>query len=361
LHLDVLAVAQRRDDRRIGRRPADAVFLERLDERRLRVARRRLREVLLADDALEDEAVALGHGRQHAVIIVLRRLRIVEPFLVDGDEARADEHRSGRAEDDVTVGRRTRREIHGDGVVYGRIHLRSDGALPDQLVEPILIVVEIAAEILRRALGRRRADRLVLLLRVLRLRRIAARRLGKVLLAVALRDHAAQLVERLVRERDRVGAHVRDQTDRALADVDALIEALRDRHRLLRAEAELARRFLLQRRRRERRGRIPAALLLLDRGDREDADRIRGHVAARRARLDAALRVARRGLVRERELLDLRAFEYREPRLERLVGVPHRGFDRPVLLRLERRDLVLALDEQPERRALHGARGPPPP
>src|SRR5690606_31870884 len=205
------------------------------------------------------------------------------------------------------------------------------------------------------------ADRLVRLLRVLRLRRIAARRLGKVLLAVALRDHAAQLVERLVRERDRVGAHVRDQTDRALADVDALIEALRDRHRLLRAEAELARRFLLQRRRRERRGRIPAALLLLDRGDREDADRIRGHVAARRARLDAALRVARRGLVRERELLDLRAFEYREPRLERLVGVPHRGFDRPVLLRLERRDLVLALDDQPERRALHAARGQPPP
>ena len=44
--IDVLAVAQRGDDRGVGRRPADAVFFQRLDQRGLREARRRLGEVL---------------------------------------------------------------------------------------------------------------------------------------------------------------------------------------------------------------------------------------------------------------------------------------------------------------------------
>ena len=43
---DVAAVDDRRDRRRVGRRPADAVLLERLDQRRLGVPRRRLGEVL---------------------------------------------------------------------------------------------------------------------------------------------------------------------------------------------------------------------------------------------------------------------------------------------------------------------------
>ena len=58
--------------------------------------------------------------------------------------------------------------------------------------------------------------------------------------------------------------------DRALgADVDALVEILRDAHRALGAERELLRRFLLQRGRRERRRRILAALAPLDLGDAE--------------------------------------------------------------------------------------------
>ena len=43
---DVAAVDDRRDRRGVGRRPADAVLLERLDQRRLGEARRRLGEVL---------------------------------------------------------------------------------------------------------------------------------------------------------------------------------------------------------------------------------------------------------------------------------------------------------------------------
>ena len=74
LHLDVLAIAQRRDDRGVGRRPADAELLERFDERRFGVARRRLREVLRALHVLQAQPVALGDGRQDAVLLVGARL-----------------------------------------------------------------------------------------------------------------------------------------------------------------------------------------------------------------------------------------------------------------------------------------------
>ena len=63
---------------------------------------------------------------------------------------------------------------------------------------------------------------------------------------------------------DRVGAHVGDQADIALANVDALVELLRQAHRALGGEAELARGLLLQRRGRERRRRVAPALLALD-------------------------------------------------------------------------------------------------
>ena len=189
-------------------------------------------------------------------------------------------------------------------------------------------------------------------LRVLGLGRVAARLVGQILGAEALRDDAADLGQRLVGERHGVGAHVADETDGAFADVDTLVQALRDGHRALRAEAELARSFLLERRGRERRRRVAAALLLVDLRDRQHAAR---GVANR------LLGGADRGFVGERELLDLLARVDGEPRRKRLRGLLGDRFDRPVFLRLERRDLVLALDDEAQRRALHAARGQPAP
>ncbi len=60
----VAPVLYRRDDRRVGRRPADAALLELLDEARLAVARRRLGEVLLRIELLELEVVADLHVGQ---------------------------------------------------------------------------------------------------------------------------------------------------------------------------------------------------------------------------------------------------------------------------------------------------------
>ena len=59
---DVAAVDDRRDDRRVGRRPPDAQLFERLDEARLGVARRRRGLVALGLDLDDVELLALGRA-----------------------------------------------------------------------------------------------------------------------------------------------------------------------------------------------------------------------------------------------------------------------------------------------------------
>src|SRR6185437_124705 len=116
-----------------------------------------------------------------------------------------------------------------------------------------------------------RADRLMRLLRVLRRALVEARLRRPVLGAVILLDEAAGRGDRLVGERDAVGPHIGDEADRLAAEIDALVEPLRQAHRPAGAEAELARGFLLQGRGGEGRLRVAADLLALDLGDGEAA------------------------------------------------------------------------------------------
>src|SRR5690606_18221504 len=85
---------------------------------------------------------------------------------------------------------------------FGRRHLRGDGAAPDQLVEPRLVAVERAGDLFRPARDVGRADRLMRLLRVLRLRVIAARRVRDVAVAVVAADLAADGGDRFRRDVD---------------------------------------------------------------------------------------------------------------------------------------------------------------
>ena len=59
------------EDLAVRRRTSDAVLFERLHERRFRVARRRLREVLFRVEIDEAEDFALVHRRQRLVVLVL--------------------------------------------------------------------------------------------------------------------------------------------------------------------------------------------------------------------------------------------------------------------------------------------------
>jgi hypothetical protein len=112
------------------------------------------------------------------------------------------------------------------------------------------------------------------------------------------------------------------------------------------------RRLLLQGRGREGRCGVASPLLALDRQHRE---------LAAGGRLERAHRLARRALVGEAELLHLGAAVLDQFAGEFLLRVHELGVDGPVFLRLERRDLILALADHAQRRALHPAGGQPRP
>jgi len=116
----------------------------------------------------------------------------------------------------------------------------------------------------------------------------------------------------------------------------------------LRAVAELARSLLLQRRGGEgRRGVAPPLLAV----DAEDGELAAGGL------LERAHGLAGCALAREAELLDFAAPILHELRRELLLRVHELGIDGPILPRLEGGDLVLALADHAQRRALHASGG----
>ena len=96
--VDVVAILQHADDRRVRARAADAVFLELLDERRFREPRRRLRELLLGPERLQLQRLALGERRQHArrafVVVALRRPGSRPPSALSVQARLASDRRS---------------------------------------------------------------------------------------------------------------------------------------------------------------------------------------------------------------------------------------------------------------------------
>ena len=185
-------------------------------------------------------------------------------------------------------------------------------------------------------------------LRVLGFGLVDVRRFRQVVVAVALGDERANLLDRFLRQIHRVGTHVADETDGLAADVHAFVQLLGGAHGALRGEAEFARRLLLQGGGGERRRRIALALLLLDRGDK---------VAALCLLEQLGLDLGGAVLVADRELVELLALELGELGAEILALGAEIRLDGPVLARLEALDLFLALDDQAQRRALHAPGG----
>ena len=152
----VAAIDDRRDGRRIGRGASDAQFFEALDQRGFVVTRRGLREALRGGDLRRKQFVALGHLREQP-FAAFGGLVVVRGFGVEAQEAvEADDFARG---DELL--RRPRHVDHdGRAVEFGADHLRSYGALPDQVVE--FLFGRGAFD--RLAVDIRRADSLVRLL-----------------------------------------------------------------------------------------------------------------------------------------------------------------------------------------------------
>src|SRR3989454_10033661 len=360
LHLlDVPAILDRGDNARVGRRPADPLLLQLADEQGLVVPWRRLGEVLFRREArrgllfLRDEAQALpfGEDRQLPLGLVLLLGRLVRlprlrgefgvlAFLVHCQMAgKLDD--GPRGPEHVRVRRVLRRAVHARDLQQRRGHLGGEEAVPDQLVELVVVAVQIRPDGLRIAVGRCRSDRLVGFLGgLLGLVDIGCAR--EVLAPEPLADDLLGFFGRLAGDPGGVGSHVGDQPERPLlADVHALVELLGQGHGLLGAEAQLARRLLLEPARDEGRYRIAFLLLALDGlhdeglvpDRRHDALGLLGRADARLLAVDAM----ELGLEGRRVL----------PGQRRRNG--------PVLLRAEGLALALAVADQLDGHRLHAA------
>ena len=233
----IAAVLQHLQDRGVGGGPADAELLHALDQRGFGKARRRLGEVLRGVDRLLGEPLVFRHGRQPARLLVL--VGFVLAFLIEREEAVEFHHLAGGAQVDIAAAG-LGDDIDGGALEFGGFHLAGDRAVPDQLVEPRLVAVDIFGDFRRRAAGIGRAHRFVRFLRVLRLVLIGARRAGHIVLAVILADHGADVGNRLRRHVDAVGAHIGDEAGGLAVDLDAFVEALCQPHGDGRRKAELA-------------------------------------------------------------------------------------------------------------------------
>ena len=195
VHFDVFAILQRRDDARIGRRPADAVLFQRLHQRGLAVARRRLGEMLLGGEGGELHRIPFVHRRQH-VIGIVRGPGVIGAFLVHRDVAGLHQRRAVGAQQVTLRPVGPGEQVHGDGVEQRVTHLRGHCALPDQGVEAGEVILDPALHLRRRDRRRGGADGLVRLLCILRLGLVDARLLRDLLLTVKPRGHCAYLAHR---------------------------------------------------------------------------------------------------------------------------------------------------------------------
>ena len=339
------------------------MLLERLDERALAEARRRGRLVRLRADLGEVEHLALVEVGQTIAVLILVDVVLVALHPVGAEEAVEALDLAGHAEHHVTVRVRPH-DVGGDPVEHRRCHLRRDGARPDELVQAGLLGRQVTSDAVGSAQDRRGTDRLVGLLGTLRRVRRTARLVERVAVAVLGADEPGDLAERLVGEVEGVGAHVGDEADLlAASERDALVELLRHRHRLPRAEAD-AGRLALQGRRLERRLRVALLLSPSHLGDGVGEPLGAGHERVRLLLRPHHTEVGARRVVLALEVLrggEAQPVDADEPGAHVLLAdiAPEEPGEVEVGLRHERPDLLLSVDDQPQRHRLDATGGDP--
>src|SRR5579862_298831 len=227
----------------ISRRPADAFFFQGFYQGRFVVTRRRLGEMLFGKELMQPQGFAMLHERKPELqlLVVLHFRFLVLAFFVDRPEAVEFFNRTGGAERVLA-----RRDVYGGLVENRRVHRRCHKALPDELVEFVLVGAKKAAHKLRRALDGGGPDRFVGVLRSFLALVVNGFR-GQISIAKILFDVLPHRGQRAVRHPGGIGAHVSDEADRALfAQIHAFVKPLGQHHRFLGGEMQLAHRFLLE-------------------------------------------------------------------------------------------------------------------
>ena len=278
-----------------------------------------------------------GGGFTFAFLFIV----VVLGFFIDREETVELEHRTGHAQLVVTGS-----DVNAGLVENGGLHLRPDKALPDEIVEFELVFLQVLFYRVRRVKNGSGANSLVGVLCAL-LGLIGSGLVRQVVGAEPLGDKFSQFLHGLIADAGRVGAHVGNQTDRALfAQLDAFIEPLRQRHGALDTEAKLARRVLLQGAGDKRGNRVAPPLLARDGGDVVDRLLQRGHVLVRFL------------LVGNEKFF---AVVFDEPGVEnRRLGGGEIGGNGPVLFLLELADFAFPFHYQPQGNGLNAPGGESP-
>ena len=258
---DIVVGGDGRNGRGVGGRTADPLFLHGTDQRCLGIAGGGLGKLLFGDGFIKKKGLPfLQFGKAAFVLFLI----VVGGLLIDSRVA--GELQTGTAGAELAA---AAFHLDGDVVIDSVCHLAGRKAPPDDAVKAILFL----GEVLLHQLGCKghigRADRLVGVLGA-GLRLVHTRLRRAVCRTVAVRNEGACGRNGLVREPQRVGAHVADQTDAATAgDLNAFIELLGHGHRPPRGHVQTAGSLLLERG--GDKGRRGRALLFgfLNRGDRE--------------------------------------------------------------------------------------------
>ena len=235
----ITAILQRRNDVRIGGRPADAVFLESLDEARFGIARRRLGKMLFPENPVYRNRFLFLQHRQLGFCFLLDVIGI---FQIHRHEAGENQHLAGGAKQCIGM---PDRHVNAGGVVPGRRHLARERTLPDHFVECRLIRGQELANRVGSVENGSWADRLVRFLCVLGFAAILDRRIRQIVGIELFLNIAADFLECFIGKRERVGAHVGNEADCVTAYIDALVELLRRAHGASRGHPQFAYGFLL--------------------------------------------------------------------------------------------------------------------
>ena len=159
-----------------------------------------------------------------------------------------------------------------------------------------------------------------------------------------LPDHLADFGQRLVGNAGRIGTHISNEADQAFfAQFHAFIQALRDHHGALHAEAQLAGRILLQLAGGKRRSSVAAAFFAIDRANQPIGLLHAARIFSASSPLPTSIFSSPLPTKRASKAGGLLAYKM--------------CIDGPVFLFLERLDFALAFDDQTQRYGLHTSGG----
>ena len=192
-----------------------------------------------------------------------RRLRVLGLF-VDLKEAVEFQDRSGDSIRECLVAI-YRIDVYGGLVEDGRVYLRSDEALPYELINFEFVFLKVLLHRVRMTKRRSRAYGFVCLLCPLDFVLYSFRDSGRYCRYCTLPIISRNSTKRIRTHADGIRTHVGDQTNGAfIAKFNTFVQTLRDHHRALYCEAQLARRVLLELAGGERRYWIAAALFFFN-------------------------------------------------------------------------------------------------